>query len=711
MLELPINQGSDENLQNLTADIIQSNGETDYFIISSFPKILSIGKNLVELSVSDKIDINSNIRVSCVDAANNSLYIELAKTKGLDNSVTNRYYLSIHVTTDNSVNGVAQIILYGRTTRNKSVKHITPAIVDQYEKNISAVKFIREPNVSIVEKIIPVVDTSLYNVTRTITGSLSGIAVTPRRDTDFKKSYIQNTDYRIISNTPQFDDQLQYKSLTIYPYIVKKKDSYATLDVSGSIYTSSISSVFNSSILKLTSPYFYSDTRNNSYPITDIVNGQFFVEYPYTAYDSGSPNYVYTYSGTSSKQIKRLFAEFTYTDIKTFAGNLSRHKIYRKSNSNLSDYTLLYEGVLDSKELLADSYNCQNQKYKSIGNFYNQFHADKYWFSSSNSFTFTQSHTNLINGLEIFSNNIGSVDGYILAKLNTSDEYRNAVYIPHTSSVYSGSSFDTNFIHLKKNVLYEISYKSILKKSAGTSKSNLQFFITSSDQGALISGDHVIGKGILLHTENLYGNTNEKISYDKQTSLFSVNDDITGTLKIQFDKCIGTLSDISIKPYTTNGRSADTFTVLVPFPLTVANESFDILCELYDNNDVLVFTSTPTVKIFDIHGDSILYPYDPTSLTFVSSSLTVSQSLTVGGDVKINKSLNLGKVPISSSIWYLVYDPLTGDVYRTGSNNTPVTTSNAYHDDRYIYVIYNGLTRKSVAVEYDGTRGRKIVVT
>ena len=81
--------------------------------------------------------------------------------------------------------------------------------------------------------------------------------------------------------------------------------------------------------------------------------------------------------------------------------------------------------------------------------------------------------------------------------------------------------------------------------------------------------------------------------------------DYYGTLVIVPYQCNVTLANVSLKNYGDYGFSPGGTTVMVPFPVDVANESFTIRADLYDNNANLVYSLSPVIQNFDPTGASL----------------------------------------------------------------------------------------------------------
>ena len=136
------------------------------------------------------------------------------------------------------------------------------------------------------------------------------------------------------------------------------------------------------------------------------------------------------------------------------------------------DFEVISDEPLTSYELIQDKLTT-NKSFDKMGWFYNQRHVEKYWFTSSTNISVVQSSNRLIDSVIVGLNGdyitYDNLRNYIILKDNASFLDRNATYYPYNQlefSAISGSSYDSNFIELKKNVNYILSLNAILKKDS-----------------------------------------------------------------------------------------------------------------------------------------------------------------------------------------------------------------------------------------------------
>jgi hypothetical protein len=121
-------------------------------------------------------------------------------------------------------------------------------------------------------------------------------------------------------------------------------------------YTTKLSKIVKPTIAYAEYPY-YGITENNK-----ITN---FKYTPYTMSYENIPEY-------KTSDNYKSYANIELSNLELFSGQLSRIKTYAKSRGSAgkSDYELINDTVLDSKEMLIDSSSIT--QYERTGYFYNQ---------------------------------------------------------------------------------------------------------------------------------------------------------------------------------------------------------------------------------------------------------------------------------------------------------------------------------------------------
>jgi hypothetical protein len=658
-------RGVELGLLTKQADIEDTEFLSKYFVLQEFSPKLTAGKNSITFNGSGYLKQGSEVLVECLDSSGLPLYIESTTKTSIAYKEASAYILAIHVYVESS-NGPGKLVLYGTTTTGATVRWIGNIIVDKTLQNSSPVRFYTKPTLEVSSILSPVLSVvGELNKEVELSGSFYSYAVTPEKDSLQINKRNVDIDYRIFNKTldtsldpsASFNTQIIGSNINLNVTTIQEPYSYKNINVN---FTSSIKikDVINNSTLILSDVISYSDSKKNDV-VTNVVDGTFYLKYPYITYNtaSDSSSYLKVPTENGDVEIKSSYADITYRNLRTFSGFIARHKLYRKSLFSPGDFEIIADEPLQPYELVQDKLTT-NKSFNSIGKFYNQLHVNKYVFSGSNNIQLIQSSDRLIEGLIINSVNsndsLNSLSNYIIFKDDSSKIGRDSTYYPYDSVEFlslSGSSYDSNFIALKKDVSYILSVNAILKKDGTTladSDAGIEFYFTSSSPESNLEQASVVEQNglIKLGTIPIYESVSEKVYHDPVKTLFSVSRDLYGTLVIVPRKCTAIISQLSIKPYGDSGFSPDTLITRIPFPINIANESFEIKAELFDINSNLVYSDLRTVSSFDPAGAS-LFLYipglkDPSKTTFISGSLEISQSLWVGENATITGSLTVG---------------------------------------------------------------------
>lgn len=657
-------RGVELGLLTKQADINDTEYLSKYFVLQEFSPEFTSGKNSVTFNGSELLKKGSEVLVECLDSVGEPLYIESTTKTNLAYKESSAYVLSIHVYAETS-NGSGKLILYGTATNGATVKWVGNISIDKNKPNISTVRFYNKPTL----EVNPILSNVLANVGGLnqqveLSGSFYSFAVTPPKDTLKLNKRNLDIDYRIyaknlptnIDPTGSFNSQLKDVKMDFRIRTIQEPFSYKNINVD---FTTSLSvkKIINNSTIIVNDVITY-ENRSKNDTVVNVVNGDFFVNYPYVQYNTASESQSYLTTNVRDGQvfIKQSFADIVYRNLKTFSGFIARHKLYRKSLFSPGDFEVISDEPLASGELLQDKLTT-NKSFDKIGSFYNQRHINKYWFTGSNSLSLIQSSNKLIDAMVIqtVGDNIlyDSLSNYVIVKDNTSFLERNSEYFSYNSLEFvstSGSSYDSNFIELKKNVNYIVSLNAILTKdvsSLNETDAGLEFYFTSSIPTMNLEQNVVRNqKGLLkLGKISAYEPIQEKV-YENTSFIFSTLNDLYGTLVVVPRKCSAIISELSVKPYGDYGFSPDILITRIPFPVNIANESFEIKSELFDVNSNLVYSDLRTITSFDPSGSSLTMYIpglkDPNKTTFLSGSLEVSKSLWVGTNAFITGSLQVG---------------------------------------------------------------------
>jgi hypothetical protein len=648
-------KGVDHGLFKLKPDIEDNAYLSKYFDVAEFNPVFTAGKNVIAFNGSAFLAEGSEIKVQCIDSNGNCLYLDYPKSETQFADVA-KFVIAIHVYNE-TYNGAGKIALVGTTPKGEIVRWKANISIDKTLQNVSKTRFQSTPTIEARSLLYPVIAndaaaplTSVINYT----GTFYANAITPQKDTI--KSYINpkksDTDYRITVNLPNqrtagpqtyptksFNTQMEGQTIRIVTDVIQTPFSYREQNVAVTA-SFKVKKVIDQDTLQVDNPFFYTVGRDQV--VTNINLGTFTANYKWIAYNTASDIYN-RWTGPDSESIyqKESYAEIIYRNLTTFSGYIARHKLYRKSMLYPGDFTLVVDEPLGTRELLIDPVTA-NKSYNLIGHFYNQWHINKYWYTSSNHMYLSHSVTPRINAMSVTvsGSEYNNMDGtkYVIVKTDSVDTLSNDyIYRPYQANEFNelqGLSYQSNFLDLKSGSLYVLSFNLSVDKPKLDVNSRVEFYFTTSIAEATKEKYWIPPLGIKLGQIAVPDKTEVKIFADKQYVYFTPMADYFGTLMIVPYHCGVTFSEMSLGVYSDYGFSPDSMTTKVPWRINVANESFQIKTELYDINSTLVYNNLNTIQTFDFSGSSLFAfigtnPADPSYTSFVSGSLTISKSLYV----------------------------------------------------------------------------------
>ena len=732
-------RGVNYGLYTKSADVTDSEYLSRYFVVSEFDPTFTAGKNAVAVNGSTYLKGGSEIFIECLDSVGNPLFIEMAtyadtaaKTAAYKESTA--FIFSIYVYNDTS-DGIGKLTLYGTLNDGRSVKWTRNITINKTLKNDSRVRFYRAPKLEVDSAQVPVLSSTISTGlidNKTFTGQIQGLAVTPQKgislatlnkrnvDIDYRLTLISPVVTDSTPNINSFNSQMLGATVVLNITRIQSPTSFDEIDVS---QTASylISGVVNNNTLQIALPYYYKDSFNND-TITNIVNANFAIHYPFVNYNNSTSSYQTSTIGGTTYIIKQSYADITYRNIRTFSGYAARHKVYRKSLLSNADFSVIADEPITVNEILADDLT-QNKFYTRLGQFYNQEHVNRYWFTSSGSTNLLMTYSPSYAANSVFistpSSSYTALTGsdYLMVKNDSVPVNRNATYVPFNMDEFlseSGSAYDSNFMALKAGVQYVIEVSATVIKQPTETNAGLAFYFTGSVSDISKEPAYTGQFGVNVANINATNNGNSIVNFDKVLTFFTPQNDLYGTLVIVPKLCNAYIKDISFRVYGDDGFSPDVFTTRIPWSISVANESFEIVSQLFDINSNLIYSDLKTFQSFDPSG-STLIPFLPAGSNnyqdlYVSGTLYVSQSAIIQfGNLFIpNIVARPGNPDISQSRMLsvradgaLVFDPIV-DV---SSDNTYMYLSLGSPSSRLSTVI---TTTKALVSQYGDLAGRKI---
>jgi len=723
-------KGVSYGLYTKQADVIDTDYLSRYFVVSEFNSTLTAGKNPIAINGSSFLSPNSEILMECLDAQGNNLFIEMA-TYTDDSTVGNAYkegnatIVSIHVYGD-TADGVGKIILYGTLTTGQTVKWTQNVVISKTQANHSRVRFYQTPTLEVQSADLPVLSSDISQnlvSNASLTGHVTGLAVTPTKGTNQSTVNSANVsvDYRLILTSPlvinstpdmnAFNFQMNGATVTLNINSIQSPSSLTVIPVSiTASYT--VTNVLNNSTLQINSPFYYLDGFGNQ-TITNIVDATFEIDYPFINYNNSTASYQTTTIGGVTYIIKQSYADISYTNIRAFSGYVARHKIYRKSLLDNADFSVIADEPIQPNQVLIDDFS-QNEYFALLGQFYNQQHINRYWFTSSNNISLNYTPSYAANSMLVSAITPPTTD-YFMVKNDSVPTNRDAIYVPFDMDQFlaeSGSAYDSNFMVFKANVQYAIDVSAVIQKVPTEMGATLALYITSSYPGVSNEQTYTPTYGVKI-AEIVANSTGSTIDFTDAYTFYTPQNDIFGTLVVVPTLCNTYIKNIGIAVYGDDGFSPDIYSTKIPWPISVANETFQIKAELFDINNNLIYSNLNVIQSFDPSG-STLIPFIPGGGSYqdlhVSGSLYVSQSIFVqDGDIFIpnlvprpgNPQISQSRIVSVRADGALVFDPIvdiSGDseyVYLTIGDGTNRLDSTV-------------VTIQSLASQYDALAGRKI---
>lgn len=631
----------------MQVDIEDTTYLSKYFVITEFNPLFTSGKNPVSFNGSNLLATGSEIQVECLDSNGNPLYIEYPQSNIQYTDVAN-FLISINVFNE-TYNGSGKLVFVGTTVKNEIVRWTANIAIDKTLQNSSKVRFYNKPSLEVRGLLYPTVNNnSALELTKVVpfTGSFYSYPATPAKDTNKLKVNPKTTDidYRLTLTSPgadlsavlfpttSFNSQMEGQTINIIANNIQRPFSYTNTTVFNTTASFTVKKVLDSKTLQVSEPFYFQSGKDKY--VTGINEGIFTSSYTWVAYNTGSDVYLtYTPPVGDPVLLKQSYAEVLYRNIKPFSGFVARHKLYRSSLVYPGGFQLIADEPLGALELLTDPIT-PNQTYTSTGRFYNQYHINKYWFTSSANIQPTHSVSPFMDGMKInkASSSYSSVDGtsYLIAKVDSPTTTGSATYYPFDSASYDslqGDSYNSNFISLKAGSLYVISLNVELEKDKDTTDANVSFYFTSSIPSINFEKDYISPFGLFLGSVSTSDITKVKRFSDKQYLYFTPSNDYYGTLVIVPYHCVPTISELSFQVYGDYGFSPDILFTRIPFTVNVANETFQFKAELYDINSTLIYSNLTAIQTFDPTGISLYTTTaDPAHTSFISGSLSISQS-------------------------------------------------------------------------------------
>ena len=521
--------------------VVDNNPNSTYFKITEFKDTFTGGKNGFLIEGSPHLMETTEIRIQIIDVDGKPVYYEPGQGipeyyEGLSKVV------AVYVYQDTPI-GSAKITVLGelKTYIDEfgnvqdipmewqgiyNVKWEKEFKLNRLLANEDKVRFYKRPKVNISEIVKPIYSNVVS--TRTQKGYVNGTPLLPPISSSIT-NYTNPTSYLLTTT----DDTFWTASIV-----------GTNLTFDDITYSPLVDSIVNSREIIVSNPYIHT---------TGLVGS--LNEIGYTAsfnYIEGVDNLKTALTGS--------FAKIELTDLTTFVGDCNRVKIFRKSQSSISDYEFVQEIKLESNELLVDlTTTTKNAEYYGTFDFTTY---KNYWVTSSNSLSTTFDQTYLFDSLRL--------DG------NTNNP--SYFYTSQSISITEGSEYSLEFdTRLLQNISSNYYLRAFLSGSRTSNGTTVQ---VEQDITTLSSSD------ILLQ---------------KQTSLNNIIAEQIDNAKLYFE-VLGTgwyLANISFRVAQETAFSPDEISFIQSVPRSLPEETFLYRFEFYQGDNKVIPILVDATKTFN----------------------------------------------------------------------------------------------------------------
>jgi hypothetical protein len=649
----------DPALSTYLTFIKEEDTSSKYFRISQFSEIFTGGKNAFLIEGSEHLLENTEIKISILDVEGKPVYAEPGDGipeyyEGINKIV------SVHVYEDTPI-GQAKITLLGELKTYIDENGIVKDIPDEWKgvynlkwertftlnKNLSnedLVRFYKRPKVSITELVKPLYSSAF--VTKAQTGLAIGQPLLPSENsyiTEFKSP----TSYRI--KIPTTNMSWWTGSM------VGNEINFPNLG-----YTATIASVTNDKEIVVTQPYtednvvksFTAETYNTSFK-----------------YLEGVSNIATALTGS--------FARIYLGDLTTFTGDVARVRVFRKSQSDVSDYQFVQELQLEANELLLDTgTKTKNQENYGI---FTQDVLSTYWTVSNASLTATFNQSYLYNSVRLDG---GTTPYWFRVKDPVS---ANTVTTNTTIPITKGGEYTLDFnVRLLANVSSDNYIRAFL---SGSKQSTYQNVTKTIQVDQTITTIHS-SNGVL----------------QKSTSNDNIIAEEIENARLYFEvKGSGWhIANVSFKASKETAFSPNEVTFIQPVPRSLPVETFNYRFEFYDINNNYVPVLVEAVKEFNggnLQNLQKSLRLNPNALYFSFDSASVPVPPTVLG-FKVEKNLLTGSVTYTSQSYDAFGNLLDSSQYVGPGSNFPGFLTNRTSDNPLMTVTNFTGSRADIDVQY-----------
>jgi hypothetical protein len=607
-----IKKYADVLTQNLTlfqTYITDTAPNSKYFKITEFKDTFTGGKNGFLIEGSEHLKESTEIKIQILDVNGDPIYYEPG------NGVPEYYegtskLVAVYIYEDTPI-GSAKITILGELKTYVDDNGIVQQIPDEWKNvynlkwekdfqvnrllsNEDKVRFYRRPVVNIEEIVKPIYSNVV--ATKTQKGYIDGISQAPIQGQPLV-NYTSPASYLL-----QIIDDTNWTGSVV--------DTYLQTDLG---YSPLVTELVNNKELIVQTPY----TSNGL--VANFSNVGYTASFNYT---EGVDNLKTALTGS--------FAKIELTDLTTFVGDCARVKIFRKSQSDLSDYQFVQEIKLESNELLVDlESTLKNQEYYGI---FDGNNHKEYWITSSNSLTTEFNQTYLFDSIKL--------DG---------------------SAVSSTYFYTSKSLLLTEGIEYSLQFDSRIQQNISQN-----YFIRAFISGSRTT--NINGNATIVQVEqDIIKINSSNALLQKQIKIQNFTSEEIDNAKLYFE-VIGSgwyIANISLTAAQETAYSPDEITFIQSVPRSLPIETFDYRFEFYDINNNYIPVLVEASKTFDggnlqtIRKQLRLIP-SATGFQFDSGSNPVPPTVIT---VEIEKTLLTGSVTFTSQSYDFFGNALSGSDY------------------------------------------------
>ena len=574
---------SEQQLSSFQTFLTDDNPNSDYFRITEFKDTFTGGKNGFLIEGSEYLKETTEIKIEILDVDGNPIFYEPAK--GIP-----EYYegisslIAVYIYNDTPI-GLGKITVLGELKKyddngvirdvpeqwkgTYNVKWERTFQINKILSNEDRVRFIKRPKINIDEINKPIFNNNSNLITQT--GNVNGIPLAPTAGTSLTEFSLP-TSYRLnITNgnnwTGSIDgNNIEFDNIDYNPIVLDVVSETEVIVSPPYAPNGIVESISNES---------YTSTFNYLEGVSDLATAL-----------TGS------------------FAKISITDMKTAVGDAARVKVYRRSQSNLTDFEFVQEIQLESNELLRDIETTEANEI-SYGTFTEDV-LSQYWITSSND---------------------------VLVELNTGFLYNSAKL-----NSTEGNHFLTNeSLSIQSGVEYTLDLN--VKKASVSPTDFLKVTLSGSLNGTPKSQTivNIPSSNAILQKRNF----TENIIADEFD---------TAKLYFEIDGVDWYINNVSLKASQETSFSPDEITFIQQVPKTLQTETFDYRFEFYDINNNYIPVLVEDTKTFDggnlnlfnkditLTPNNLYFQFDsasapanplpPTTITFDVETTLVTGSIT-----------------------------------------------------------------------------------